>query len=89
MKLFKRTTAMEKTTSEHLVGALRTFQEELRRAGAGKAPEPQEQVVLGELHAKLLELSSRPALSTDLQDALRDTAARLGDERGLTRAIVG
>ncbi len=77
MRLFKRKPGMEMTTSEHLVGALRTFQDELRRAGAGRAPEPDEQAVLGELHAKLQALSYEAARSPDLQDALRDTAATL------------
>ena len=77
MKLFKGKPAMEMTTSEHLVRALVKFQDELRRAGAGKAPEPEELVVLGELHAKLHELSYQAALDADLQAALTDTAATL------------
>lgn len=77
MRLFKRKPAMEMTTSEHLVRALLKFQDELRRAGAGKAPEPDERVVLGELHAKLHDLSAQAALDADLQATLRDTAATL------------
>lgn len=68
---------MDMTSSEHLIRALLRFKAELRRAGAGKAPNPDERVVLRELHAKLHDLSRQPALDADLQAALRDTSATL------------
>jgi hypothetical protein len=74
----RRKPAIEMTTSEHLVKALTRFRDELRRAGAGKAPDPNELRALRELAEDLHRLASDTSLDPALRNAFT-AAARTAD----------
>jgi hypothetical protein len=80
----RRKPAMEMTTSEHLAKSLSRFRDELSRAGAGMAPDPNELRALRELAEDMRRLASDTSLEPELRDAfaaVARTADRLIEPR--------
>jgi len=67
--------ALEQTTSEHLTRAFRKFSRELRRAGAGKRPDPREAEFLQQQARDLRQLAADESLESDLRAAVEEVAA--------------